>query len=106
MKKTLISALVLIMTVSLAGCWRKPMEPTTAPSTVGPTIHTTEPSTKPSTVPTAPATTGTIPHASGSTDATQDGILPDMEGPTGDTGTGTSPTDNAAGNQARRAPRP
>lgn len=108
MKKISIIALVIVLTTSLTGCWRRKQEPSTVPSTSAPmpssTAPHTTPSTAPSTAPTTPSSYATIPD-SGIGGETDEGMLPDMDGSTGHTGGDTGTTDNAGDSQQRSMPR-
>jgi hypothetical protein len=86
MKKCVSFALVLVLTLSMTGCFRrreeKPTEPITMPTgnyTTQPATHATAPSsrpTEPATQATAPAATATMPTQAttipGITDGTTD----------------------------------
>ena len=108
MKKISIIALVIILTASLAGCWRRNQEPTTMPSTSAPmpssTAPHTAPSTAPSTAPTTPSSYATIPD-SGIGGGGNEGMLPNTDESTGHTGGDTGTTDNAGDSQQRSMPR-
>lgn len=105
MKKISIFALVMILTVSLTGCWGRNQEATTAPSSSTPlpssSAPSTVPSTAPSTAPTAPSSYATIPD-SGVGGETGEGLLPNMDDSTGQTDGGTG---NAGDNQRGGMPR-
>lgn len=104
MKKISILALVIILTASLAGCWRRKPVETTMPSTSAPMPSTSAPSVAPTTAPTVPSTNGTIPNPGNGTEGTE-GLLPGMDDPTGHTGGDSAPTDSTVDNQARSIPR-
>lgn len=101
MKKISIFALVMILTVSLTGCWGRNQEATTAPSSSAHMPSSSAPSTAPSTAPTAPSSYATIPD-SGIGGETGEGLLPNMDGSTGQTDGGTG---NAGNNQRGGMPR-
>ena len=101
MKKISIFALVMILTVSLTGCWGRNQEATTAPSSSAPMPSSSAPSTATSTAPTAPSSYATIPD-SGVGGETGEGLLPNMDGSTGQTDGGTG---NAGDNQRGGMPR-
>ena len=108
MKKISIFALAIILTVSLAGCWRRNQEPATTPSSSAPmpssTAPSTAPSTTPSTSPTTPSSYSTIPD-SGIGGEGSEGLLPNMDGSSGPAGGDTNATDNAGDSQQRSMPR-
>ena len=104
MKKISIFALVMILTASLTGCWRRNQESTTAPSTSAPMPSSTAPSTTPSTAPTTPSSYATIPDSGIGGDGIE-GMLPNTDGSTGHTGGDTGTTDNAGDSQQRSMPR-
>jgi len=108
MKKISIFALVIILTASLAGCWRRSQEPSTAPSTTAPmpssTAPSTTPSTAPSTAPTTPSSYATIPDSGIGGDGSE-GMLPNTDGSSGHTSGDAGTTDNAGGSQQRSMPR-
>ena len=101
MKKISIFALVMILTVSLTGCWGRNQEATTVPSSSAPMPSSSAPCTAPSTAPTAPSSYATNPD-SGVGGETGEGLLPNMDGSTGQTDGGTG---NAGNNQRGGMPR-
>lgn len=105
MKKFLIFALVLVLTMSLmAGCRRKePAATTTAPSatTAAPTTRpTTAPTTRPTTMPTTEPTTMPSQSGTDTTDSGMEDLLPGTE----DTVDPSSGANQATGQRSSRMP--